>query len=72
MIETAVISYLMGAVSGILLHEYLFPEHKTINEISKIKNSHVEGITFAPDEQPATVIKRKGFLRRIFTRKGKI
>ena len=72
MIETFIIGYLMGIVTGLISHEKIFPENKTVNEITndfKIKRSSVSTLdvtsTTPEPEQP----KRKGFLRRIFKRK---
>lgn len=54
MIEGYIICFLIGAVFGLILHEKIFPEHKTVNEITaKFKHNDsvsLENIPLPTDE----------------------
>jgi hypothetical protein len=67
------IGFLMGLIFGIILHEKLFPENKTVNEITnKFKKSEV--ITDTKNVSPELTQKlerRRHLFGRLFGKKNR-
>jgi len=64
--------FILGVVVGIIVGDKLGIGTDITNEIGKIKNKGDNGVIDVDQKQEPQPEKRKGLLKRIFTKKSKI